>query len=353
MADLEFRGREADEVRLSDWMLALWGQKYIIASSVLLFLVGAIVALNFVQPKYESKVTLLPPRLSDVSLLNVGREQGGLPPFDVERVYLEFKNQLTSVYLRDRFFGEVYLKDTGAGVDKDSLRRLFDRELIVQAPDKNKPEKYEVVVQTTDAVRSAEIANKFVEMASARAVENIQQNVTAEISTQLQGLKQYVGVLRESAKDRRQDRVAKLREALAVAEAVGVEQPQQVTGRTAAVEDLKAYTDGSLMYMRGAEAIRSEIEALERRKSDDPFTSGLRDVQQRIQFLEGMPLNFEKISVVTVDQIANPADQPISPNKPKIIAFGTLLGLLLGCFISSFRWFWKLQVNRTPLGIRD
>ncbi|MEN1480649.1 chain-length determining protein, partial [Pseudomonas aeruginosa] len=85
-------------------------------------------------------------------------------------------------------------------------------------------------------------------------------------------------VLRETAKLRREDRITQLREALKVADSLGLERPPIINDQMS--EQLSAIMSGNLMYMRGSKALKEEILVLEARTSDDPFIPALRTLQE-------------------------------------------------------------------------
>ncbi|MNQ71816.1 hypothetical protein D3C85_865000 [compost metagenome] len=136
---------------------------------------------------------------------------------------------------------------------------------------------------------------------------------------------------------RREDRVAQLREAQAVAEAVGQEQPLITTLSASNAGELTSAQEGSLLYMRGAKAIRAELKVLESRQSDDPFISELRGLQDRLEFLQGIDVKPDNVAVFTLDSAAEVPETPIRPKKALILAVGVVLGGMLGVFIALAR----------------
>ena len=56
------------------------------------------------------------------------------------------------------------------------------------------------------------------------------------------------------------------------------------------------------LYYRGYRALNAEINILKNRKSDDPFISGLRDLQEKLALLTSIKIETEGQHAVTVDQ---------------------------------------------------
>jgi chain length determinant protein (polysaccharide antigen chain regulator) len=86
-------------------------------------------------------------------------------------------------------------------------------------------------------------------------------------------------------------------------------------------------------YMRGTKALEVEISVLETRKSDEPFIEGFRDLQERRAFLEGLSIDVDALSAVTVDAVAKPPYQAEKPRKLLLIFIAATLGLMIGMFL--------------------
>jgi len=331
----------SDEIDLFELFQALWSQKLLI---VLVTLVVTVIAGSYAflaKPVYEAKVSVLPPRLSDISDFNSGRAEAKLTIFTVEDVYKIFTRNLTSESLRRKFFNEVFLpslvQEKRESTAQDKLWKLFNEDLTVKSPDKQHPEFFDVSVSRNDPTQVAEWANLFVANAAEKALQDMQDNVRVEISTKAQSIERKIEVLRESAVKRREDRIARLQEALVVAQAVDQQEPQVVPGRTASDGELSAFVDGSLLYMRGARAIKAELEVLKGRKSDDPFIGELRGLQDQLQFLNSIKVSPDNVAVFTLDSAAQVPETPVKPKKALILALGVVLGGMLGLFIALLR----------------
>ena len=90
------------------------------------------------------------------------------------------------------------------------------------------------------------------------------------------------------------------------------------------------------LYYRGYRALNAEIEYLNNRKSDDPFISGLRDLQEQLALLRSIKFDQEKMNAVHIDQAAYRPNSPIKPNKRLIVSLATVIGLFSGIFLAFF-----------------
>jgi len=106
---------------------------------------------------------------------------------------------------------------------------------------------------------------------------------------------------------------------------------------------LNISTSTTPLYYRGYKALNAEIITLNNRKSDDPFNSGLRDLQEKLALLTSIEIEEEGIHSVTVDQAAYPPKNRIKPNRRLIVSLGTVVGLFLGIFLVFFVSFIQKQ----------
>ena len=331
----------SDEIDLFELAQNLWKQKLLI--SVVTLAVTALAAgYAFLStPVYESKSSILPPRSADIAGYNLGRSEAGLAEFTVASVYSIFTRNLRSEGLRREFFEQVYLPaETGSqgAKAKDQLRESFNKKLSVTNPDvKNTPERFEVAVQSADSGRAAEWVNVYSDLAAKKTQKDIADTVTTEISTRKKSILGHIAVLRESARKLREDRIARLSEALKVADKVGLQAPQVKASRTSSDGELEQFVDGNLMYMRGAKAIRAELDVLQNRQNDDPFIAGLRELENQLDFLAKVSVSPDGVAVFTLDSAAEVSETPIKPKKALILALGVVLGGMLGIFIALVR----------------
>lgn len=328
--DGDARAYQSDEIDLVELVKGLWAQKWLIVAVTVLVAACAGAYAFLAKPVYETKASLLPPNLSDIAEYNLGRSEAQLKLFDVTDVYSIFTNNLVSESLRREFFQQVYLpslEETGKSAAEDQLWNSFNEQLTVSAPRKQQPTYWEVKLQHKDPQQAAEWVNRFVAQASARTEKDMQQNVKSEIDMRVQSVMRRIESLRNTAKQRREDRMAKLEEALEIAKGTGIETVQANNWQNFSAPE----------YMRGAKAIRLELEVLRKRESDDPFITELRSLQESLDFLKGVDVSPDNVAAFTLDNAAQVPETPIKPKKALILALGLVLGGMLGMFIALVR----------------
>lgn len=321
----------SDEIDLVELLHNLWQQRLLIIAFTVVVTVAAAAYAYLTPPVYEAKVSVLPPQLSDIAGYNIGRESYSLgrdgvdvDRFTVSEVYELFKTNLLSASLKDSFLLETSSRSSV--------------EIKVHAPDvKKRPDFYEVVIKHKSPELAAKWANLYVDMAGKKTEQDMHENVLAEVAVRIQVIERQLEALRATARNRREDRIVRLREALIVAEAVGLDAPQVVAGKTSSDGDLAQFIDGNLMYMRGAKAIRAELAVLEKRENDDPFINELRDLENQLDFLKKIDVNPDDVSVVTLDSSAEIPETPVKPKKVIILVLGMIMGGMLGVFAALGR----------------
>ncbi len=321
----------SDEIDLVELFQCLWQQKLLIIAFTVVVTAAAAAYAYLSPPVYEAKVGVLPPRLSDIADYNLGREsynfgctETEVEQFTVSDIYEVFKTSLLSSSLKKSF-----LRETSS---------LSSAGIKVRAPDvKKRPNFYEVVIEHKSPELAAKWANLYVDMVGKKAEQDMRENVLAEMAVRIQVIERQLEALRVTAQRRREDRIVRLRDALVVAEAVGLDAPQVVAGKISSDGDLAQFVDGNLLYMHGVKAITAELSILEKRENDDPFISQLRDLENQLNLLKEIDVNPDDVSVFTLDSSAAVPETPVRPKKAIIIALGIIVGGVLGVFTALIR----------------
>ncbi|WP_443691486.1 LPS O-antigen chain length determinant protein WzzB [Pseudomonas sp.] len=341
MANTPATTQDADEIDLFELVVALWAQKLLIISVALVATLAAATYAFLSKPIYEARVYLQPPTLNGIADFNYGRTRDAeLTPFTTKDVYEVFTRNLQSESLRRAFFNEVYLPSLPASVrngSQDVLYANFLRTLTIGLPSKEQPDRYSVIVEGEDPAQAADWVKAFAARAGAAAEKEMISNVTREAEVRARNLSQQITTLQETQSRIRQDSITQLREALAVAEAIGLQNPPIVSGNISA--EVSASMDGQLTYMRGSKALKAEIQNLESRKSDDPFTGNLRALQIKQSFYTDLQVSPDAVSVYRQDGPIEQPDRPIKPKKGLIILLGLVVGGMVGFMIALVRHF--------------
>ena len=218
------------------------------------------------------------------------------------------------------------------------------------------------------AARANYEANKASSIAKLKEADSLKR---AELQDELKALRQQL-------RTKRMNRIAQLDESIAIAKSLGISKP--TTPAAMGDEGRAAQGQGSVirtevnnqqipLYFMGTETLQAERDALKARSSDDFTEPRIAEIAKELKLLEqnrkievlknrkdedlflkqlaqlreekarfkGLDLDLSALTLVRVDQ---PAAKPLKPKEPKkvlIIAFGFMLGGMLGVFVALIR----------------
>lgn len=341
-----------DEIHLSGLFRVLWLRKWVICAVACFVTLIAVAYVVVTRPIYEARAFVISPTQNDIANINFGRTRDAeLAPFSVKDVYSIFLQNLKGEALRQSFIYEVILPELGEDERKGSKDLLYSelsKSVVVSQPAKDMPDRYMVSIQSADPLQAAQWAQDYVSRAGNFAKQEIIKDVTYEAEVRARNLERKISDLRENSKKVREDTVTKLREALRVAEAIGLEKPPIISGNPAV--QVAGSLDGQLIYMRGTKALKAEIENLEARKSDDPFIRQLRGLEEKYGFYKSLPSNLLDVSVYRLDGSVEPSSNPIKPKRTLIVILSMIFGVMIGVALVLIRHFSQLRSDemRSP-----
>jgi len=343
-------GDRDDEISLVDMWRVFVARKVLVLLSLLVAIILASVYIFLAEPLYRAEAHLLPPQQKDIQSLMIdfrSKEELEMNRYTPDIVYKAFLKNLKSKGLRREFFDAhdltgYYFADkphTGADIDR-IFDKKFDGNLRVQA---DKQDASYVVVSFGDPNPglASQRLNQFIAFANERTVQQLLNNVNAAIWAEIERVRYQLASKLKLAAQRRHDRILGLQEALSVARALGIES----SGSFSMAQDKEKAAIGINtaqipLYMRGTKALEAEIAMLESRDSDEPFISGLRDLQEKRILLEGILIDRNKLAAVTIDTAARIPYQAEKPKGKLIFMFAAVFGVMAGIFlvfIAEFR----------------
>lgn len=324
-----------DEIDLFELIEAIWKEKFLIIAITAIFTLLAVAYALVATPVYQATTTFYQPSASSIQAYNLGRKEANLAEFDIPGIYSVFLTNLNSQQLRNEFFEEVYLPSLTPEqqlAPRDSLLTSLSQTIqIKQVDPKENKFKYQVSVEHEDAEQAAQWANQYLQKAIVLTKQELAHDIQSELSTRKASIQLQIDSMLAKAQAERQDEIIRLKEALSIAKAIGLENAGKTT------EEGANYVDRNLTYMRGSKALASQIEVLENRESDLAFVPELRDLTAQLNFLKNIILNDENTEVVKIDNVALTPETPIKPKKVQIVAIGIVLGGMLGGFAALVR----------------
>ncbi|MDR6605612.1 Wzz/FepE/Etk N-terminal domain-containing protein [Pseudomonas synxantha] len=330
---------EANEIDLKVLAYALWRQRFIIIAITAVVTILAASFTFFSKPIYEAKVFVIPPTQNDIANYNYGRTvENELSPYTIKEVYGVFTRNLMAESLRREFFNNYYLPslpESERSGSQDKLYAEFSKLLMVSLVNKESSDRYVVVAQDESAAKGVELVGKYIERASELAKKEIKKDIGSEADVLARNIRQQIASLRDVGLKDREDSIIKLREALLVAEAIGLDRPPIISGNSAV--EIAGNLDGQLIYMRGTKALKAEIENLESRNSDDPFIKKLRMLQAKYDFYSSLESSILNVEVYRTDGVVELPDSPVKSQKSLYVLIGLIAGLILGVLVALIR----------------
>jgi chain length determinant protein (polysaccharide antigen chain regulator) len=297
---------------------------------VLTTLLGLIIGLSVIflsKPTYEASIKLIAANEGDIAAFNLGRygDKSPLKPISIQDVYFTFNNQLFSDALKKTFFNQFYLpslpKRLKETESKNKIYTSFSKNFaIVEAPKAGSDRfpKFIVAIRGNNAEQVAIWLKQFIDLVRARTLAQVANDIKQQNVVMIYNLQDQIDRVRETAKEKRQDRIAQLKERIQVAQLAG--------------KNSTAHSDSLLLH--------AQLKKLSGRKSDDAFIPTLPDLQAQLGFYKALTVNFDSVAVFHLDGTIDTPDSPIAPKKKLIMMVSLVLGFMFGAFGILFQIAW-------------
>ena len=341
-------GNGQDEINLIDIMRTLWQQKIIILVTTFIGLLIGLSYISFTKPVYEVTAYIYPPTLKDFSALNHGRsneKSSLLTTSSVKDVYGFFSQSLLSESTKWDFYEKSFLPVMSSKYSANKIPQLFGKSVIVKEistrsilTQETKPSNYTITVRGNSPQEVATWVKDYIDLAQQRAVKALLAEDKEERAGVIRELQNKVDSIREVANNNRLDRIQQLKEAIKVAQALGMKS----SSFNGAMIDASALNNPSLMYLRGQNALQAELNNLNVRDSNDAFVPSkykLREQQERLDYYKKIVINPEQINLFKLDGSIEPPAYPVAMRKSLILGISLFAGLFLGFLIVIMRRF--------------
>ena len=348
---------EDDTIDLYELWITLWNKKWLVIGVTVIAALGSVVYALLQPPVYKAEALLLPPKEKDVQLLNVQGVQGmqgmqgmqGVQGVTAARAFAAFKNNLSSRSLQKKFIDEQGLMDILAPGRTpetrdieilESFAKMIKIEHVKRALENEKG--MSVSMESNDPEFAANLVNDYISFFDTETILALSAAARNSLAGQIRDIEYTIASKRQMAKQRREDTILRHEEAAVIAGKLGVRDRVDTTN-VVQNNQRNISTSSTPLYYRGYRALNAEIKILKNRKSDDPFISGLRDLQEILALLSSIKIEAEGMHAVTVDQAAYPPKNRIKPDRRLIVSLSTVVGLFLGIFLVFFVSFVKKQ----------
>jgi len=349
---------EDDTIDLYELWITLWNKKWLVIAVTVIAALGSVVYALQQPPIYKAEALLLPPKAENVQSLNAkgvqeeqdGEQDGEQGVTPTSRAFAAFKNNLSSRSLQKKFIDEQGLMDI-LSPDRtpetrdieilESFAKMIKIEHVKRALEK-KVEKTSVSMESNDPEFAANLVNDYISFFDTETILALSAAARNSLEGQIRDIENTISSKRHMAKQRREDTILRFEEAAEIAGKLGV-RGRVDTMNVVQNNQLNISKSSTPLYYRGYRALNAEINILKNRKSDDPFISGLRDLQEKLALLTSIKIDAEGMHAVTVDQAAYPSKNRIKPNRRLIVSLSTVVGLFLGICLVFFVSFVQKQ----------
>lgn len=308
-----------------------------------IIIINIIIAISFAMTApevYTAKAYILPPENKYIQNLNLSASEVGNTKRDytVREVYPLFINNLQSRKYQRKYFFD------------NNVSNLFDNENIEESFEKNFHDQLDLQLQSkvsqirmrsqdfltvsfrsNDPSKAAKILNNYIDMVLKDTAGELTRAVNTTIMKRINSYEANIEAKKNLAKKIKLDNIARLKEALNIAKQLNIDEIRIVTDNTTIVnmEDENTVDSNNKLYLYGVNAIEAEIRSLQSRLSEDPFTSGLRALEQKIETLQQIKINESDVKPATIDQSAIAPSVRSEPKRKLIVMLGTAFGILL------------------------
>jgi len=343
-----------DTIDLYEQWITLWNKKWLVIAVTVIAALGSVVYALLAPQIYKAEALLLPPNAKDVQSLNVQGMQvvqgvQGVQGVTAAGAFAAFKNNLSSRSLQKKFIDEQGLMDILAPGRTpetrdieilESFAKMIKIEHVKRALENEKG--MSVSMESGDPEFAANLVNDYISFFDTETILALSAAARNSLAGQIRDIEYTIASKRQMAKQRREDTILRYEEAAVIAGKLGVRDRVDTTN-VVQNNQRNISTSSTPLYYRGYKALNAEIKILKNRKSDDPFISGLRDLQEILALLSSIKIEAEGMHAVTVDQAAYPPKNRIKPNRRLIVSLGTVVGLFLGIFLVFFVSFVQKQ----------
>lgn len=335
---------DPDEISLLDlWAILVRRKLWILCALVVCTVAG--VAYAFLStPRYEVQVYVDKPTAGDIAALNLGRSAAtGLAAFTPDQVFTYFSNRLLSDEAMQRFFRESFLPELNGGWRASPEQRLYEhmreKVIFVSRPDPKGRNLHRLRIEGPTGEVVARLAATYIDQVQEDAAKALVEDARHEVDVLVKNTVRDLDESRLTAAQQRKDRIVQLTEALKVAQAVGLRDPQVSAMRPPEKDLVTPFINGTELYARGSKSLSAELDLLKTRESDDPFISSLRDTESRLRLLQSLNIDPKSFRLFQRDGEIVAPTEPFKPKKGLVITLAVVLGLMGGvmlAFVAEF-----------------
>ena len=351
------------EIDLYGFFCALFGQwKLILAiTSLGTLFVGLIV---LALPKqYQVSAQLTQPSLAQIQSLNIR----GHKEFTPSELFVLFYDKLRSpAHLRNYLKNLNWLEKLYPSEIEEKNDILFADfsegfNITVEEPKKEQWMEYVLVPSLisismlhSDEPLIAKLLSDYIDYTNQYIISRLAADGRRLKSLEVEKIEKQIIVLRKNAQLKREFLIAKMKEAIVVAEQLGIKRPTTIESISDESKNARTLVNvntkgGEQFFLMGTTYLRSKIDGLKQRKNaadqvnlqetntDDPFIEGLPNLFKRLSELQQRTFDFNSAQVFRLHKTVIEDDEIENPNWKLILLSGFLVSGVVSLFVALIR----------------
>ena len=346
-----------DEIDLFDLWDDIVSHKLVVLAGILFCLSLAIAYLFVAKPVYQVKSVIKP--IGEQGLVEINVPQlSGIYSLGVEAAFEHSKRAMLSKESQRLFYHRhlTEIKDLG-GLYNPELNeaqnvKVFSDLLNVRLSGKKDAETFiELALELGEPKLAANLLNSFVAFSLQNRLQEIQRTIDSKLQVRLSKLEYDASLIRDKYYSGKIQRKLKLDEARKIANSVGQVDP--------------IYSESDILgsfrpplYMYGSKALSAEELALSERKvsaknlphGEEHFIVGLPEILFEIEQLKKLDIDYTRVELAQVDELALAPLSPIKPKKLLIAVLAGVAGIFVGVMMALLISAYKRHVRVVRIG---
>ena len=336
-----------DEIDLFELWEGLVQEKLtiIVVTTVIVFM-AALYA--FSAPKtYEVTSTLLPALPQTIS----GLQYPGVSQTSSDKIYeslseiLQREDVLEKVVLMPKFKNYFFQNEHNI----DTAMSIVGEEFMITLPEKgkkvmliNESPRIDLSFVGSDPHIAYQFVSEFLKIVKLQTKDRILLDKKGELNLLVQNNEQLIKLENARINAENISELSRLNEEFSKAKLLDIEtpiDPLNYAKPNNAVTKLDLTNKNPQGYWLGTKILKAEMDMLQARKSNIPFSQVLRDLlSQNTKYNEALVhLKTAEFDVFQVMSAPRPPSNPVKSEKPLILSVAGVLGLMLGVFIALIR----------------
>ena len=319
--------------------------------SVLIILLASVVLSSlyaFTLPNlYRAQIYIVPPQDKFVQPLNYFATQIAKDSQLVlkqQYIYFDFMKNAQSRQFQRKFFFENKIYDYFDADPEEAFDVSFNEMLRFSLESKyvsrdiRQEDSFNVSFLHSDPNLAAKWLNDYVQMVERETSRRIVDGVNTSIENYRKKIQSAIDSHKEQAKQIRADNITRLKEALLIAEELDIIKPSNanLTNQTIIMDNSTVSGPTQItempLYLFGTDALKTQIDILQNRVSDDPFIPNLRSLEAELNTTSLVKVNYSDVRVAEIDQKALAPTRKYSPRRSLILIVGLFFGIVVSFF---------------------